>query len=176
MSRILYEGFHRIEEVDAVMKGKVVKREKLFIYPAVAGIVIDENKRIALVKQYRPVIGRDTLELPAGILDKPHLTPLETLIEELAEECDLTMDDLLKVGPEPLHEYFMTVGSSDAKMRIYEVRVRNQGETSKLVDDVDVDSVEWLTYEEMEAHIANGDIADNKTILAYYMLPMLLEK
>ena len=165
---VAYKGFHEIIKMETEMKGKKVFREKLVLKEGVAAFLLDENERIALVKQYRPVAGVYTYELPAGLLDKPHLTAIETLIEELEEECQLSPSDILSYSETPIHKYYMIVGSSDAKIELYAFKVKAQTELNKEVDDVDVDSVLWLTFDELESLVQEEVIQDGKTINAYY--------
>lgn len=172
--KYLYDGFHKIIEVEAEMNGKKVKRERLLLKSAVGGIVIDENNRIGLVVQYRPTIEQMTREIPAGVLDKPGLTPLQTLIEELEEECQIKPEDILSINEEPFQEYYMVTGSSNAKMSIYEIQVKAQ--SNKAVDDVDVESVEWVDLETFEEYVKNGSIVDGKTLISYYYLKSKLNK
>lgn len=166
--KLVYNGFHKVYQVDANVKGKQVKREKIMIKSAVAGIVIDENNRIGLVSQYRPVVERQTFELPAGLQDKEGLIPLEVLIEELEEECEIHPSEILSASETPVHEYYMVIGSSDASIQLYEIRVKAQSD--KQVNDADVDEVRWVTHQEMEQMIQEGLICDGKTIVAYYFL------
>jgi len=166
--KILFDGFHKIIEVEAHIKEEVVKREKLVLKPAVAGIVIDEDGKIGLVTQYRPVIQQKTKEIPAGVMDKDGLSPVETLIEELMEECEIPRTDILSISETPIHEYFMMAGSSEASISIYEIHVTAQ--TNKTVTDSEVECVEWVTIDEMKSFLNQGWIVDGKTILAYYYL------
>lgn len=165
---VVYDGFHQIIQFETEVKGKTVKRELLVAKSAVAGIVIDEHSRIGLVKQYRPVVQRYTKEIPAGVLDKEGLTPMEVLIEELMEECEIPKEDILFIQKTTLPDYFMWIGSSNATLSMYEVHVKTQ--INKQVYDNEVEEVEWVTLEEMKALIENGEICDNKSILAYYYL------
>lgn len=164
---VLYNGFHKIYEVETEVEDRKVTRERLHLPSAVGGLVKDEDGRIALVSQYRPVIGLNTKEIPAGVLDK-NLTEKETLIEELEEECGLNRDEVLFVNEEPLTKYFMVAGSSDATMAIYDVHVNGSQENQKIHDDNDVDAVEWVTLEEFGKLIKEGQIIDSKTLLAYH--------
>ena len=52
---------------------------------------------LVLVRQYRPVVERYTLELPSGHVEKNE-TPLESAKRELAEECGLTGEVFELVG------------------------------------------------------------------------------
>lgn len=173
MKTYLFDGFHKISEVEATIKGNKVKREKLHLKSAVAGLVIDENNRMALVTQYRPTIGKTIKEIPAGVLDKKGLTPLETLLEELEEECEINKDEIISINEKPIYEYYMIVGSSDALISIYEIRVKTQ--ENKLVDDSEVECVEWLTAEEVERYINEGLSPDPKTIVSYQYFKSMME-
>jgi ADP-ribose pyrophosphatase len=164
--RLVFDGFHKIVEIDTKIKGEQVKREKLLVKSAVAGIVIDADNRIGLVSQYRPVIQRQTKEIPAGVLDKEGYSPLEILLEELMEECEIPKEQILSVSENPIHEHFMMGGNADGTISFYEIRVTRQED--KVVQDVDVDSVEWVDKETMKRYIQEGHIADGKTLLAYY--------
>lgn len=168
MKKYLYNGFHKIEEVVTELKGKQVKREKLLIKSAVGGCVIDEKGRIALVTQFRPTANFLAKEIPAGVLDKDGLTPTEVLIEELLEECEIQHEDVISVDEVPFHEYFLIIGSSDAKITLHEIHVKEQAQQFKKVEDADVDSVEWVTLETFEQYINEGLIQDPKTLLSYY--------
>jgi ADP-ribose pyrophosphatase len=56
---------------------------KLPDYAAV--VAITEDQRVLIVRQYRPALERDTLELPSGLMD-PGETPEESARRELLEE------------------------------------------------------------------------------------------
>lgn len=166
-NKILFDGFHKIEEIVSNVNGKKMVREKLVLLNAVAGIVVDENSRIALVNQYRPSAGKYTKEIPAGVLDKPELTAKETLIEELFEECGIGKGDIISISP-PVHNYHSIIGHSDAQIALHKVLVRKQ--KNRVVNDKDVDSVEWVSFNQLKEWVDKGNITDGKTLLAYYIL------
>lgn len=166
--KIVYNGFHKVAELWAEMKGVMVKREKLLVKSAVAGIVTDENGNIGLVSQYRPVIGKQTKEIPAGLIDKEGLTPEEILIEELFEECGIRKDHILSITPSVIPPYFMMGGSSDAKISIYRINVTAQ--QNQAINDADVDEVEWVDLATYKRYIDEEIISDGKSIIAYYLL------
>src|SRR4051795_12046841 len=91
--------FERIESEDA-WSGRIVKvREDRFRYDdgeeaereivshmGAVGIVAHDGERLYLVAQPREAVDEQALlELPAGKLDDPNETPLETAKRELAE-------------------------------------------------------------------------------------------
>lgn len=166
--KIVYDGFHKVAVLDVEMKGKQVTREKLLAKSAVAGIVTDEDGNIGLVSQYRPVIGRQTKEIPAGLLDKEGLSPEEILIEELWEECGISKENILSIVPSDIPSYFMMGGSSDATISIFRVFVTKQ--QNKIVEDADVDEVEWVSLATYKRYMDEGLISDGKSFLAYYLL------
>lgn len=168
LEELVYNGFHKIFKIKSMIKGKLVYREKLFLPSAVAGCVVDTDGRMALVNQFRPSAGVNSKEVPAGILDKENLSSIETLIEELLEECEIDKKDIISINEKPIHEYFMVIGSSDAKLSIFEIVVNKQ--ENKQVNDADVDSVEWVTLDEMKKLVSEGIIQDPKTLLSYYHL------
>ena len=167
-AKIVYDGFHKVAVLESEMKGKKVLREQLLVKNAVAGIVTDEEGKIGLVSQYRPVIGKQTKEIPAGLVDKEGLSPEEILIEELWEECGIKKGDMLSLTPSEIPAYFMMGGSSNATITIYRVKVTTQ--FNKIVEDADVDEVEWIDLATYKRYIEDGVISDGKSIIAYYLL------
>lgn len=166
---LVYDGWHKIAIVEAEIKGQKVMREKLVIKDSVAALVIDEKGRMGLVRQYRPTTGEYLWEIPAGVMDKPHLNQIDTIMEELQEECEITESDVNYIVEKPIYNYFMMAGSSDAKMSIYKISVKEQ--TDKLVSDADVEEVRWFTNREIASMIESGVIQDSKTMLtALYFL------
>jgi ADP-ribose pyrophosphatase len=64
----------------------------------VIGIVLDEAGRVVLINQYRPPLGRMTLETPAGTVD-PGETPEQAMTREILEETGFVCEYLVRVGP-----------------------------------------------------------------------------
>lgn len=116
--RTIYQGRKldlRLDEVrDA--DGAVHVREVVQHPGAVALVAIDAEDRVLLVRQYRPAVGQDLLELPAGTLEVGE-DPQVCARRELEEETGYTADRLERmVGfyPSPgfcteyLHVYLAT--------------------------------------------------------------------
>jgi 8-oxo-dGTP pyrophosphatase MutT (NUDIX family) len=84
---------------------------------AVAVLVLDEEDRVLLIKQYRHPIGKRDWEIPAGLLDKGTERPLVGAKRELAEEVDLTASqwDLLV-------DFATSPGGSNELLRVYLAR------------------------------------------------------
>lgn len=171
MGKLLYDGWHKIEEIITEnTRCETVTREKLHLKSAVAAIVTDSKGKIGLVGQYRPIIGEFTFEIPAGVLDDPKLTPLGIMIQELYEECAVTEDKIKSIVSENMPTFHMVVGSSDATISLYRIILKEEMMQNYVIDDADVDSAHWVTFEEFERLVHKGKIKDGKTLLAYYIL------
>lgn len=169
MKRMVYEGWHKIEERTVEMKGQIVKREILHSKDAVAAITTDKEGRIALVSQYRPALGKSILEIPAGVVDK-NLSLEKIIVEELEEECEINPKDIVSLQKTTPAGYHMVSGSSPAYTTMFRAKVKCLKDPAYEVNDVDVDYVLWLTFEQFEKKILSGEIVDAKTVFAYHVL------
>ena len=167
--KLVFDGWHKISKIKTRIKGKEVEREFLHLKSAVGAIVIDTEGKIGLVEQYRPTVALVTLEIPAGVLDKEGLSPLETMIEELEEECNIKKSQIVEAKPCNPNGFYMLTGSSNAYMYMYRITVETQPE-EVLVDDADVERTIWIDFDTFEEMVLSGKIIDNKTILSYFIL------
>ena len=79
-----------------LMDGRITNREVVEHPGGVAVFAMDDQGRVALVRQYRYPMGEETLELPAGKLE-PGEDPRDSGLRELAEETGLvpgTFEDM----------------------------------------------------------------------------------
>jgi 8-oxo-dGTP pyrophosphatase MutT (NUDIX family) len=93
----------RIDDV-RMSDGTVVQREVVTHPGAVAIVALDDAGKVVLVNQYRPAIGAQLDELPAGLLDVDGESALDAAKRELAEEARLVADEwnvLLDLHPSP---------------------------------------------------------------------------
>ncbi|SDZ43824.1 ADP-ribose pyrophosphatase [Micromonospora pattaloongensis] len=97
--------------------GRVVARDYLRHVGAVAVAAVDDDGRVALVRQYRHPVGRPLWELPAGLVDVPGEELPAAALRELAEEADLTAERI-----ELLVDLHTSPGCSDELIRIYLAR------------------------------------------------------
>lgn len=65
-------------------------------------LALTEKNEIILVKQFRPALGRHTIELPAGAID-PDENPAEAATRELLEETGYVCEYLTSLGEGQLY-------------------------------------------------------------------------
>jgi 8-oxo-dGTP pyrophosphatase MutT (NUDIX family) len=97
--------------------GEVAERDYMVHIGAVGVVALDDQDRVALVRQYRPALGFALWELPAGLVDVEGEPLVDAAARELAEEVDLTAGryDLLS-------EMHTSPGCSTEKIRLFLAR------------------------------------------------------
>lgn len=98
-SRELYQGkilSLRVDEIE-LSEGRTAVREVVEHPGAVVIAAVDEHRQVYLVRQYRHPIGRDLLELPAGMLEVGE-EPLTAAVRELREEVGLLAESWTALG------------------------------------------------------------------------------
>ena len=171
MEKLIYDGYVKIYDCERDNNGKIDKFTKVHLRGASGGIVINENGEMALVRQYRPILGKDTLEIPAGTLDK-NISKKDIIIEELEEECGICRDDIISISEEPIITYNIIENMSDGEMHLYLINVKNK--ESKPQEEDDVDEVTFFSLEEIESLISKRVITDPKTLIAFFLYKDML--
>lgn len=164
--KLIYDGYVQIYDCERERNGSIEKYTKVALRGASAGLVINEDGKMALVTQYRPILGKNTLEIPAGTLDK-NISKKDIIIEELEEECGIKKSDIIEISDEPLLTYNIIENMSDGEMHIYLTKVKNVISTPTEEDDVD--EVNFYTIEEIDKLIKERIITDPKTLIAFYL-------
>lgn len=123
-------------------------------------IPILPDGRVLMVRQLRPSIERETLEIPAGCRDSINEDTKITAARELEEETGYRSDNLelllrIKSAPAFCNEHV------DVYLARNLVKVGNQ----KLDDAEDI-NVEIYTIEELCEKVYAGEIQDSKTVAA----------
>ncbi|HUH69064.1 MAG TPA: NUDIX hydrolase [Mycobacterium sp.] len=115
-SETLYRGnIFALRRDQVRMPGdKVVTREVVEHYGAVAIVAMDDDNNIPMVYQYRHALGRRLWELPAGLLDVSGEPPHLTAVRELKEEAGLQASTW-----RVLVDLDSTPGFSDESVRVY---------------------------------------------------------
>lgn len=97
--------------------GAVVTRDVVDHPGAVGVVVLDEDDRVLLIRQFRHPVGGYLMELPAGLRDVAGEPPLATAQRELAEEAGFTATDW-----HVLIDFFNSPGGSTEAFRCFLAR------------------------------------------------------
>jgi len=123
------------------------------------------NGKIALIRQYRPVIKSTIWELPAGTLHKNE-APLVCAKRELIEEIGYKAKEWKKLG-----HIYPAPGYTTEKILIYEARRLEKVGSDIQEDEVIV--VKELTKNQIKRLLKSGKITDSKTISALTLTGIL---
>ena len=124
-------------------------------------LLVDEKKRVLLVRQYRLPAGQFLWELPAGKLDEGE-KPLQTAKRELKEETGYKAGKWSK-----LVSYYASPGFVAEKMNVFLAENPVAGEPSPMEDEQI--ETRWFSGKEMDELIRNGQILDGKTLAGYLL-------
>ena len=128
---------------------------------AVIPLLPDGN--IILVKQYRYPVGRVTLEIPAGKLDKPDEDPIECARRELSEETGYSAEKMWK-----LTAIATTVGFSNEWIHIYAATGLHSGKQHP--DDDEFINCVKVPLTEAVSMVGRGEIFDAKSAIGILLL------
>lgn len=107
----------RSEEFELSDDGPRMTRDFITHPGAVTVVALDDDDRVQLIRQYRHPVGMTQWEIPAGILDVAGERPDVTARRELAEEADLTADELWVLA-----DFHNSPGSSAETIRVFLAR------------------------------------------------------
>lgn len=131
---------------------------------------------IALVKQPRPAIHRDTWEIPAGLV-KPQErdTPQITAERELREETGYTAGSWQRLTRE-----YPSPGFSTEAITIYLATDLHRAEETPLAAAdpayAEISDIVWKPLDEALAMCARGEIDDGKTVLGLHLAQAALNQ
>ena len=125
-----------------------------------AVLAVDAQDRVCLLYQYRHAIGGWLWELPAGKLDPGEL-PLTTAQRELEEEAGVRAQHWDSLGT-----LVSTPGFCDEVIHLFVARQLTEVPSRREPDEVI--QMFWWTPQELNRHLAQGDVRDAKTLIALY--------
>ncbi|MDJ0334855.1 NUDIX hydrolase [Salinibacterium sp. G-O1] len=144
------------------LDGHEVTREFMDHPGAVAVLLLDDDDRVLVIKQYRhPVRSRDW-ELPAGLLDIAGESPLLAAQRELAEEVDKVADrwDLLA-------DFMTSPGGSNEVLRVYLARgVSEAPEVFERTEEEAGIEVRWVPLDDLVDAVLARDIQNSILVIA----------
>jgi len=162
LDRILKYEAHRVKVYEDVLElpdGTIRHYDYVKNRDGAAILLVDEEERVLLVRQYRNVEDDFVLEIPAGVTDPGDLTPEATAVREAKEETGFYPKKIY-----PVTRVLNTAGLFDEHTSIF---LGSDLVEEKLEADPD-ESIELLRipFSEAVEMIYKGEIIDGKTIIA----------
>jgi len=139
--------------------GEVMERDVVHHPGAVAVVPVDGDE-VVLVRQYRPVLEREMLEIPAGKLDVPGEDLMDAARRELIEEAGLDAPELVE-----LCQFHNSIGFCDEHTTIYLATDLVPAEPNAVSVEEQYLTVERVLLADAEGLIEDGTITDAKTII-----------
>lgn len=170
-SEVVYEGRIASVRVDEFRydDGETAKRE-IVEHPGAVAIVAHDEERLYLVRQPREPVGEQALlELPAGKLDTPGESPLDTARRELVEEVGKSASEWRELkrfytspgfAQEEVH-LFLATGLADARV--------------KLDDDHEEERIEVVAAPLGDLDTVIGQCVDAKSLVGLLLFRELME-
>jgi 8-oxo-dGTP pyrophosphatase MutT (NUDIX family) len=142
--------------------GAEVKRDKVW-HPGAVGILAHDEAQVWLTRQPREAAGvQASLEIPAGKLDEPGESPMQTAQRELAEEIGkqaATWRELVV--------FYTSPGFSDERVWLYEATDLSDSGEAHAEEDERIEIVPW-PLERLDGAIAQCQ--DSKSLIALLWL------
>ena len=135
--------------------GKVVTREVVEHFGAVAIVAMDDDGNVPMVYQYRHPLGRRLWELPAGLLDIAYEAAHLTAARELKEEAGLEASTW-----QVLVDLNSTPGFSDESVRVYLATGLTQVDRPEAHDEEADMTVQWYPLAEAGRKVLSGEIVN----------------
>jgi ADP-ribose pyrophosphatase len=124
-----------------------------------ATVVLPEHEgKILLVHLFRHVTRKWHHEIPRGY-GEPNVSPEENAYKEIEEEIGGEVSELVNLG-----ELYNNNGYEVIPVSLFYAKLKSVGKTNI---NEGIESLVWLTVEELEEWISSGKINDGFTIASY---------
>ena len=135
--------------------------------------MLKQSRRVLLVRQFRPPTGKFSIELPAGLLDKPGESVADAAVRELYEETGYT-GKVLKILPPAysspgMSKESITIAIVEIDDALYPEPPESHNEDGECIETfaVKVDDLETF----LDSARANGDAVEARAALSPYIMP-----
>ncbi len=159
-SEIVYQGraFSVRRDDLRTPDNRTVKYDIVDHVGSVILVPVDEKGQIYFVRQYRPPVEMELLELPAGTLESDE-PPAEAAAREIREEIGMAAENLREIG-----SFYLAPGYSTELMHVFLA-------TGLSESPLEADADEFLSVEKMSSAEAmrlaeSGQILDAKSVAA----------
>jgi len=148
--------------------GKEAPRD-VVVHPGASVVVpIAENGDVYMVRQYRTPIRKESLEIPAGKLDKGE-DPLDCAHRELKEETGLTCSSMKHIIS--IHS---TPGFCNEVLHMYIATGLQEGEAC--ADEDEFISAERIHVSKLVDMVLNHEITDAKSIIGILLADKIINR
>lgn len=157
-TEVIYSGYNKLEKMFLSNKqSKLIERELLRCRDGVCALIYNTvSDKYLLVKQWRPSLEDDMIELVAGSIEKDE-SPLQAVKKEVYEETGYDCDKI-----EFISSLYVSPGTISEKIYLYYIEVSTK--ISDLIGNPDEDEeLELLEFTKEE--LFNLDILDAKSVL-----------
>lgn len=145
--------------------GKTAKREIVHHADSCAAIVVNQQKELLLVEQWRDPIQQVSLEIPAGLIDTNDISPQTAMKRELNEETGLEAEYWEKVS-----EFYTSPGFTDEKIYLFYCDTLTKLTHKKELDSDEFLNSKWFAPDELKELLTQNKIVDGKTRYAISIL------
>ena len=132
----------------------------VFRHPGAVGVVPVDGDDVVLVRQFRPAVEMEMLELPAGKLDVPGEEPADAARRELVEEAGLDAPEMVE-----LTRFHNSAGFSDELTIVYLATKLIPAKPMAASVEERYLSVERVPLDQVVRLVADETITDAKTII-----------
>ncbi len=130
-------------------------------HPGAVGVLpLHDDGTVTLVRQYRAALGRDLLEVPAGLRDVEGEDDATTARRELVEEAGLAADRV-----ELLATFHNSPGFSDESVAVYLATGLREVDDDRQGVEEQAMTVERISLAEALDLVEAGEITDAKTVI-----------
>lgn len=159
-TRRIYEGKVLSLDLDEVVEPGEVKARREVVRHAgsVAALAVDDQGRVALVRQFRYAVGEALWELPAGRIDPPE-TPEAGVVRELEEEAGVRPARVERIA-----FFYTTPGFCDERMYVF--RATDLKAVPPRPEEDERIELRWFAPHEIDAMLDSGEIREGKTLVA----------
>ncbi|MGI6512547.1 MAG: NUDIX hydrolase [Catenisphaera adipataccumulans] len=147
------------------LEGMTLTKE-VFKHPGGVGVIVIQDGKLLLVRQYRHAIDQKTLEIPAG-KRRPGEDPETAGLRELNEETGLTCEHL-----QPVTSFLTTPGFCDERIWLFEAVDPKPADKRLACDDDEFIDLVWMPIDEALRQVKDGTIDDAKTVIAILRIGM----
>lgn len=156
--QIVYEGTRfRVETVRYRVGNRSVEKDIVRHPGAVVILPIVDKDHVCLIRNFRPAVGENLWELPAGTLE-PDEEPIVTARRELQEETGYQAATWKLV-----HQFYMSPGVLDEKMYLFVATDLTEGVPNRQEGEQIANVI--CPWSEVENLIDRGHIRDAKTLV-----------